>query len=266
MNGHPHKGLVLILDGLGDYPSPELGGITPLQHAETPFLDSLATNNVSGLMDPLAPGLPVDTHTGVGMLFGLTPAEACRLSRGPIEAAGIGLEMSQGDVIFRGNLCTVNEEGSPHEILDRRAGRILEGVDELCASLTDVKLADSVTASVYPATHHRCVVKFSGNNLSHDITDTDPGGQGISAGIQKARAMRYGDTEAEVTANAVNEFTQYCIRTLRDHPVNVERRMSNLAPGNAIILRGGGYYRHYQNVLRHLDMDCLLYTSPSPRD
>ena len=70
MNGQQHKGLILILDGLGDYPSPALGGLTPLQHAKTPYLDNLAANSVSGLMDPLAPGVPVDTHTGVGMLFG----------------------------------------------------------------------------------------------------------------------------------------------------------------------------------------------------
>ena len=263
MNGQQHKGLILILDGLGDYPSPALGGLTPLQHAKTPYLDNLAANNVSGLMDPLAPGVPVDTHTGVGMLFGLTPAEACQLSRGPIEAAGIGLEMSQGDVIFRGNLCTINDQDDPHQILDRRAGRILEGVEELCASLQDVQLAGSVTASVYPATHHRCVVKLSGSNLSHNITDTDPGGQNISAGIQKARAMRYGDSEAEITANAINEFTSYCIKVLGDHPVNAERRKINLPPANAIILRGGGYYRHYQNVLRHLDLDVAVIAAES---
>ena len=103
---HINKGLIFILDGLGDRPNPELGGKTPLEAAHTPNLDRLVSRSQGGMMDPLIPGLPFDTHTGVGILFGLPPSEAMTLSRGPIEAAGIGLEMEQGDLLFRGNLAT----------------------------------------------------------------------------------------------------------------------------------------------------------------
>ena len=76
------KGLIIILDGLGDRPNRCLGGLTPLEYASAPTLDRLAKCGQSGLMDPLLPGLPVDTHTGVGILFGLPPSEAVNLCRG----------------------------------------------------------------------------------------------------------------------------------------------------------------------------------------
>ena len=75
------KGLVIILDVLGDRPCEVLGNKTPLEHAHTPVLDALAKHNQSGMMNPLLPGLPVDTHTGVSIIFGLPPTTAAGLKR-----------------------------------------------------------------------------------------------------------------------------------------------------------------------------------------
>ena len=91
------KGVVFILDGLGDRPCDALEGKTPLEAAHTPCLDHLTAAGQSGMMDPLLPGLPVDTHTGVAILLGVPPGEAAMVSRGPIEAAGI---MTAGSCII----------------------------------------------------------------------------------------------------------------------------------------------------------------------
>ena len=48
-----HKGLMIILDGLGDRSCAELGGHTPLEAAVTPNLDRLAHEGLTGLVDPL---------------------------------------------------------------------------------------------------------------------------------------------------------------------------------------------------------------------
>ena len=73
-----YKGLIIILDGLGDRPCSLLNGTTPLEAAHTPNLDQLTTEGLCGLVDPLTPGIPVSTHTGTGILLGLTPMDAAR--------------------------------------------------------------------------------------------------------------------------------------------------------------------------------------------
>ena len=181
-----YKGLVLILDGLGDRPCPILNNLTPLQDAVTPCLDNLVRLGQGGLMDPLVPGLPVDTHTGVAMIFGLPPRDAMKLTRGPIEAAGIDLDLQHGDVLLRCNFATIQPSGDGYKILDRRAERIREGVELLCKSLQDIPLSSGVTASLFPSTQHRTVLRLRGQGLTEQITDTDPGGKYIDRGVLRA--------------------------------------------------------------------------------
>ena len=75
------KGVLLIIDGLGDLPVPELDGKTPLEAAHTPVLDRLAGSGWYGLVDPIIPGETPNTHSGTGMLMGLLRNQADRLSR-----------------------------------------------------------------------------------------------------------------------------------------------------------------------------------------
>ena len=259
------KGLVFILDGLGDRPCPQLRGQTPLEAATTPALDRLAADNQCGMMDPLMPGMPVDTHTGVGILFGLPPAEAVRLRRGPIEAAGLGLELRRGDVVLRGNLACVEKVrgngGGGYRILDRRAGRIRDDgqVGELCAALQAVEVGEGergITASLHPATQHRTVLQLRGEGLSAQVSDTDPGGHAIERGILKAAPSQgfESDADARATADALNRFTQRAHDLLTDHPVNAARAKAGLPAANGVILRSAGAYQPLSNLLSHLGL------------
>ena len=69
MSALRRKGLVVILDGVGDRPQEALDGHTPLEAAHTPNLDRLVAEGLCGLVDPLLPGVPVDTHVGCGVLL-----------------------------------------------------------------------------------------------------------------------------------------------------------------------------------------------------
>ena len=264
------KGLVFILDGLGDRPCPQLRGQTPLEAATTPALDRLAADNQCGMMDPLMPGMPVDTHTGVGILFGLPPAEAVRLRRGPIEAAGLGLELRRGDVVLRGNLACVEKVrgdgnggggGGGYRILDRRAGRIRDDgqVGQLCAALQAVEVGGGgrgITASLHPATQHRTVLQLRGEGLSAQVSDTDPGGHAIERGILKAAPTPglESDADARATADALNRFTQRAHDLLTGHPVNTARAKAGLPAANGVILRSAGAYQPLSNLLSRLGL------------
>ena len=253
------KGLVVILDGLGDRPCAKLGNKTPLEHANTPVLDSIVEHNQSGMMNPLLPGLPVDTHTGVSIIFGLPPMIAAGLKRGPIEASGIDLDLEPGDLLFRANLATIESiDNKNFRILDRRAQRIKKGVDALCSSLQDISLQGDICASLHPATHHRCVLRLRGPGLSDRITDTDPGGKEIHRGVLLAGADLEQDPCSQRTASALNEFTQISHRILNNHPVNIKRLKDGLLAANGILTRGVGQYQEYLNILRYLRLNVTV--------
>ena len=146
------KAALIVLDGLGDRPVRELNMQTPLEAAETPNLDRLAGLGASGLVDPIAPGVIVGTHIGMGVLLGIPPELAATLPRGPIEAAGANVELRAGDIALRCNFAHLQPSGTRKVILDRRAGRHSLGLADLCSSLQNIDLAEGVRASLFPAT------------------------------------------------------------------------------------------------------------------
>ena len=255
-----HKGLLIIIDGLGDVGSPVLLGKTPLEAAVTPNLDQLASGGSCGLVDPLYPGLPVGTHTGAGVLMGLAPADASRLARGPVEAAGIGLDVQHGDVLLRCNFATLVDEGNALRIRDRRAGRIREGTDALADVLADVPLGDGISGHLYPATHHRAVLVLRGSGLSGEVTDTDPGAGRRALGVVAAKALDFDDVASQRTAIAVNRFIREAHDRLTGHPLNMARESRGLLPANGIITRGAGTARALRNLVTLLGLEASVIT------
>jgi 2,3-bisphosphoglycerate-independent phosphoglycerate mutase len=244
-----YKGLMIILDGLGDRRCDALQGLTPLEAASTPTLDRLARDGIAGMMDPLLAGVPVGTHTGTGLLMGLAVADAMHLARGPVEAAGIGLDVQPGDVLLRCNFATFDEDRGELGIRDRRAGRILEGTEELAASLKDVALGDGITGSLYPTTQHRAVLALRGAGLSSEVTDTDPGSGREASGVLEAQAKDPTDAAAQRTARAINRFVREAQGRLAQHPLNAEREARGLLPANGIITRSAGGAATLRNLV-----------------
>ena len=256
-----HKGLLIILDGVGDRPTAAFAGATPLEAANTPELDRLATAGLCGLIDPLTPGLPVSTHTGTSVLMGLTPKAAYRLPRGPVEAAGIGLCIQPGEVALRCNFATLKANESGLGIVDRRAGRIREGTKELVAELKDIPLGHGIFATLRPATQHRAVLRLSGPDLSAAISDTDPGSGGNeSLRVLSSHPLKEDDAAAIKTADALNQFIREAFERLRDHPVNQERQAKGLLVANGIITRGAGMIRNVDSLITYLGLKAAVVT------
>ena len=253
------KAIMFILDGIGDRPIKRLGSLTPLEYAKTPTLDMLATQGICGLMDPLSPGIRVGTDVGHLALFGYNPLKVY-WGRGPIEAAGVGVELEPGDVALRCNFATVDEQGL---LVDRRAGRIRQGTSELAKTLNGIDLGDSCEVVFREATEHRAVLILRGDNLSAELTNSDPGptheGEPLQEVVPKGMDLPF----AQRTAKLVNTFIGKSLEILRDHPVNRGREASGLPPANVVITRGAGMKVRMRSLAErfHIHGTCVAAES-----
>ncbi len=249
------KCVLLIIDGLGDLPAPELDGKTPLEAACTPNLDQLAGAGRYGLVDPITPGEIPQTHSGTGMLMGLLPQQVERLNRGPVEAAGAGRVLAAGDIALRTNFASVERRGGELLVTDRRAGRITTGTDELAALLTDVDLGDGIRADLLSTDQHRGVLVLSGPGLDVSISDTDPRESIMPATLEACRSLV---PEAELTAAKINLFINEAHRRLVDHPINIARARDGKPCASGIITRGAGAQFGLDNTLQTLGIRAAI--------
>ncbi len=224
--------LFLILDGLGDEPNPALGGKTPLAAARTKFLRRLAALGGQGQVvtsnDPEVPS----TSGGIMGLIG--PPNPPKLGRGAFEALGQGVPIPQDAVMFRGNLATVDTDGS---IVDRRAGRIRAGVNDLLSELREVPLSAGIVGRIYPAHEHRVVVLLVGPGLSAAVADTDPGDGASVLRVTDPTPLK-ATPEAGRTSDALRELLGIVRERLARHPLNRARAEHGQLPANAILTRG----------------------------
>ncbi|WP_202318763.1 2,3-bisphosphoglycerate-independent phosphoglycerate mutase [Archaeoglobus neptunius] len=227
--------LLVIIDGLSDRP---VEGKTPLSVAKKPNLDSIAEMGINGIMDTIAPGIRPGSDTSHLALLGYDP-HRYYTGRGPIEAAGVGIDVKPGDVAFRVNFATVEGEGSIFDkvVTDRRAGRIQNTEELIMAIRENVSLP--VEFLIERGTGHRAALVLRGEGLSDRITDTDP--KTVGKRVKRCKAL---DTAAERTAEIVNEFMQKAHEVLDRHPLNEKRAEMGLPKANALLIRGSGVTPH----------------------
>ncbi len=234
------KAVLLIADGLGDRPINELDDRTPLEATVKPDLDLLATQGECGLMDPIAVGVRAGSDTAHLAILGYDPYKYYT-GRGPYEAAGIGMDVKGGDVAFRCNFSTVDEN---MVVTDRRAGRITEGTDQLAAAVNGLEI-DGVQCIFKESVAHRGALILRAPGLGAGITDTDPHHEG--AKVLESKPVDQGDAASAKTASVVNKFVRKSYELLKDHPVNKDRIARGLNPANVILPRGGGIGPHMES-------------------
>ena len=241
--------IMVICDGLADRPIPEFDHKTPLEAASTPNLDKLAAEGECGMMHTLGRGKVPGSDTAHLEIFGYDMA-TCYSGRGPIEVAGLGMELLDGDVALRGNMGTV-EDGV---IIDRRAGRI-RVVTPLCEAAAGMEI-DGCTFIVKPGTAHRAGVIIRGEGLSDSIIDADP----HVPDVPIREVMRTDDTpEAKRTADVLNKFLAQAHEVMKDHPFNKERIANGELPGNYLLVRGAGQYKVVDSFKERYDLSsCCI--------
>jgi 2,3-bisphosphoglycerate-independent phosphoglycerate mutase len=103
------KYIILLGDGMADFPIESLNNRTPLAAAETPAMDRVAATGISGLFHPIPPGLPAGSDVGNLSCFGYDPVETYT-GRAPIEAASRQIKLGPNDIALRCNLVTISQD------------------------------------------------------------------------------------------------------------------------------------------------------------
>ena len=131
------KYIVMLGDGMADYPVRELDGKTPLEAAFKPNMDFIAQHGATGMVKTIPEGMPPGSDTANMSVMGYDP-ERYYSGRSPLEAVSLGIDLKADDVTFRCNLVTLSEE-EPYEnktMVDYSAGEIsTEEAKELIAAL-----------------------------------------------------------------------------------------------------------------------------------
>ncbi len=245
--------IYVLLDGVGDLPHPNLNGKTPLEAANTPTLDKIASNGVIGEVISVGKGIAPESDIAVFNMLGYKFEHVDYAGRGVIEAIGVGIDFKDGDLALRGNYSTLNEE---EIITDRRAGRHIEKEDAvgIAKELEEkIKFSDPDTKIVVaPTIGHRVTVRIRtpSKKLSSKITNTDPaysniGGMGVAKAVgdflKIEKCLPLEDVEnSKFTANLVNEFSEQSIKIMKESKINKKRKEENKKQLSCILLRDAG--------------------------
>jgi len=249
--------LFLVIDGLADRPCPELKNLTPLEAADRPNLNRLARNGITGIMDPVAPGIRPGSDTAHLALLGYDP-RTYYTGRGPLECEGTGIRMEPGMIGFRCNYATVSPDGL---VIDRRAGRIHD-TGALSQAVQDgVDLSKFGIGFVFRSgAGHRAALAFKGEGLGHCVSSNDPKMDRVPPG---AISPLRDNTRDKKTAFACKEFVRQSAEILADHPLNREREKQGLAPANLVLLRGAGEMGRFEPFRNKYGLDGSVIAAAS---
>ncbi len=227
------KYLLVIGDGMADYPIPELGGKTPLQAAYKPNMDAIAARGRSGLIknvpDEMAPG----SETAICSVLGYDPRIYCT-GRGPLEAPSRGIKLGENDTAYRCNLITEKED----KILDYSAGHITtQEATQLISTINDA-LGKPNKIEFYAGLDYRHFLilrNFSESEQIQCVPPHDAIGRAIKEVLPKAKSP-----EAEKSSQLLRDLISKSSKILKSHPVNLAREEAGKHPGNLIWPWGGG--------------------------
>ena len=245
--------IYVLLDGVGDLPHPDLDGKTPLEAANTPTLDKIASNGAIGEVISVGKGIAPESDIAVFNMLGYKFSHSDYAGRGVIEAIGIGIDFKNGDLALRGNYSTLDEK---EVIIDRRAGRHIEKEDaQGIAKEIEEKIRFSqpnTSVVVSPTIGHRVTVRIrtDSQKMSSRITNTDPaysniGGMGVAKAvgdflkIEKCLPLDENE-DSKFTSELVNEFSEQSIKIMKESQINKKRQEQNKKALSCILLRDAG--------------------------
>ena len=225
------KTIIILGDGMADEPIEALGGKTPMQYAQTPYMDQLARLGVTGRLKTVADGFHPGSEVANMAILGYDLPTVYE-GRGVLEAASIGYELQPGEMAMRCNLICVKGE----ILKNHSSGHITtEEADELIQFLNEQLGSDRIQFHTGVSYRHLLVIKDADKRLDctppHDVPL-----QPFHPLMVKAEV-----SDAQETAELLNELILKSQQILADHPINRKRMAEGKDPANSIWPWSPGY-------------------------
>jgi len=222
------KYIVLVGDGMADYPLEGLGGSTPLEVARTPNMDFIARHGRLGRIKTIPAKMAPGSDVAAVSIFGYDPSRFYT-GRGPLEAANLGIEMEENDVAFRCNLITVSQDS----LVDYSSGHIGPRESISLMKFIDQRLG-SERIKFFPGVSYRnlLLVKNGADEKLEDLITRPPHdiiGQKIIKNLPKGKGV-----------DLIIQLMQDSRNLLENHEVNQVRIDLGENPANMIWLWGQG--------------------------
>ncbi|MBX9737043.1 MAG: 2,3-bisphosphoglycerate-independent phosphoglycerate mutase, partial [Phycisphaerales bacterium] len=262
------KYAIIIADGAGDLPLPELGGRTPLQAARTPHMDAVARAGRLLTAKTTPPGFGAGSDVCTMDLLGYDP-RVYHTGRAPLEAAAVNMAVGDQDWIFRVNLVTVSADkaagGGGGKMLDHSAGAISDAEAQTLFAdlLTHWRTVEPALASKLNLKHgvsYRSSMTDGSGRTYVNVQTTPPhevpgeewgvhlpkskltgSGAAAASGTAGGATSATADTaRAEEAAAALRALIESSASILQSHPINLARVRAGKRPGNLAWIWGQG--------------------------
>lgn len=224
------KYVVVLGDGMADYPIKQLGNRTALQAAVKPNMDYLASHGEAGMVKTVPEGIAPGSDVANLSVMGYNPHEYYT-GRSPLEAVSMGVELSESDLCFRCNLVNLSVDGSYENsvMVDYSSDEI--STKEASELINDInKYFSDDRIKFHPGISYRhCMVWKNGKGFR----TTTPPHDILEKNIEPY--LPTGDS-----SDMILSFQKKSFEILNNHPVNQARVSRGLLPANSIWLWGEG--------------------------
>lgn len=220
------KYIVVLGDGMSDEPMEALGGLTPLEYANTPVMDELASKGEMGLTQNVPAGMHPGSEIANLSVLGYNPLTDFT-GRSPLEALSVGVDMEPDDIIFRANLVTLTEQEPYAEktITDHSSGEISTAdADILMDAIRNAFNSEEI--QFYTGTSYRHICVWKHGRLSDLKPPHDHLTQVIGPHLPAEARLR--------------EMMEKSFDILNNHPLNLERAARGENKANSLWFWGAG--------------------------
>lgn len=236
------KHIIILGDGMADHAIERLGGKTPLQHAQTPYMDLLARMGRNGRLQTVPEGFQPGSEVANATILGYDMTK-CYEGRGPLEAASIGYEMQPDDLALRCNLITLQDG----KIINHHGGHLKTEEGDVLIKYLNEHLGNERVKFITGIQYRHLLVIKGGQKGFECAPPHDHPGEPWRDYLPEGQK----NEELRAKNETVDLITSLILRSqelLAQHPFNIERVKQGKLPANSIWPWGGGYRPKMQTI------------------
>lgn len=225
------KHIIILGDGMADWPIKSLGNKTLLQYAKTPYMNMLAKMGRTGMLRTVADGFHPGSEVANMSVMGYNLPKVYE-GRGPLEAASIGVDLKEGEMAMRCNLVCIDGD----ILKNHSSGHISTEDADILIKYLQENLGDE-RVRFYTGVAYRHLLVIKGGNKNIDCTPPHD----VPLKPFRPLMVKAQTQEAEETARLINDLILKSQELLSNHPLNLKRMAEGKDPANSIWPWSPGY-------------------------